>query len=237
MFKFVSLLLVLLMSVNSNSLLAETPPPRTPIPFATFDQDGNKSISPEEFNVVHEQRQAQKANSNRPIGGRIGKVPSFETFDANKDGQISPEELIAGQQKRQEQQAQNKPMGMGMKGMQFSDVDKNADGTISEEEFNNMKPQMMGKGNRRGCMGKNRGNRMQKGQQPSFESVDANSDGSISTEEFRTFRSERMQERAAEGKQMKGARKAASFESIDSNGDGKISAEEFAAHQANQVTP
>jgi len=65
----------------------------------------------------------------------------------------------------------------------------------------------------------------------SFSAVDTDGDGFISREEFDAARAQRMQGRAAQGGQMRGAATAPSFDSLDANRDGKLSAQEFAAGQ------
>jgi hypothetical protein len=67
---------------------------------------------------------------------------------------------------------------------------------------------------------------------PVFTDCDLNGDGGISEKEFLEARSERIAERAAEGRQMKNIANAPSFQEIDTDDDGTVSPTEFAAHQA-----
>lgn len=67
---------------------------------------------------------------------------------------------------------------------------------------------------------------------PSFTDCDLNEDGKITADEFNKARSERITNRAKEGRQMKNLANAPSFEDIDTDGDGSVSREEFNAHQA-----
>jgi hypothetical protein len=67
------------------------------------------------------------------------------------------------------------------------------------------------------------------GNPPTFEDFDADGDGFVSEEEFLTLRSQRMAEKAKEGRQMKGAATAPPFSDVDTNGDGKLDREEFNA--------
>lgn len=64
---------------------------------------------------------------------------------------------------------------------------------------------------------------------PTFEDFDADGDGFVSQQEFDQFRAERIAERAAEGRQMRGLANAPSFVDFDANGDGKLDRDEFTA--------
>lgn len=66
---------------------------------------------------------------------------------------------------------------------------------------------------------------------PTFADFDRNGDGRISEQEFDATRSERIAQRASEGRPMRGLAGAPSFAEIDRDGDGSISRAEFAAHQ------
>jgi Ca2+-binding EF-hand superfamily protein len=66
---------------------------------------------------------------------------------------------------------------------------------------------------------------------PAFSDSDVDGNGFISEEEFNTFRAKRMSEKAAEGKQLRGAASAPAFADIDLDGDGKLSPDELTAAQ------
>jgi Ca2+-binding EF-hand superfamily protein len=66
---------------------------------------------------------------------------------------------------------------------------------------------------------------------PAFSDIDLDGDGFVSEDEFNTFRGQRMAERAAEGKNMRGAANAPAFADIDTDGDGQLNTEELAAAQ------
>jgi hypothetical protein len=68
-------------------------------------------------------------------------------------------------------------------------------------------------------------------QRPTFADFDRNADGRISEQEFDATRSERIAQRASEGRPMRGLAGAPSFAEIDRDGDGSISRAEFAAHR------
>jgi Ca2+-binding EF-hand superfamily protein len=71
------------------------------------------------------------------------------------------------------------------------------------------------------------------GPQP-FSAIDTDGDGFISRDEFAAARTQRVQERATQGGQMRGLATASSFDSLDADQDGKLSPEEFAAGQQAQ---
>lgn len=64
-----------------------------------------------------------------------------------------------------------------------------------------------------------------------FAVFDSNGDGYIDEQEFNRVHGERMQQRAAEGRQLRNAGNAPAFADIDSNGDGQLSPDEHQAHQ------
>ena len=66
----------------------------------------------------------------------------------------------------------------------------------------------------------------------SFATFDADKSGTVSEQEFNDARNKRIEERAKEGRQMKGLANMASFADMDSNADKKISADEFASFLA-----
>lgn len=195
------------------SAQAEAIPAQGPISFATYDADGNGSVTETEFNTVRAQRMESRAEAGKPMRGVVN-APAFADFDTDKDGKLTPAELIAGQQA----QRQAAPGG-GMNPPAFTDVDTNGDGCINAEEFS------AGWGNRRAGNGAGNGN------MPSFADFDADKDGYISEQELGEGRAKRIVERAGEGRQMKNVAQAAAFADIDTNDDGKIDSQEFVAHQ------
>ncbi|MCP3984236.1 MAG: hypothetical protein GY723_07590 [bacterium] len=68
----------------------------------------------------------------------------------------------------------------------------------------------------------------------SFSVYDKDSDGAISEEEFDAVRAERRQQRASEGRPMRGMAQAPSFSDFDANADGGLSPEELTAGQQKQ---
>ena len=68
-----------------------------------------------------------------------------------------------------------------------------------------------------------------------FSAYDRDGDGYISEQEFNSTRSERMEQRAAEGRPMRGAAGAPSFSGFDQDGDGRLTPDELAAGQQGQM--
>jgi hypothetical protein len=188
------------------------PGSRGPMPFEVFDRNGDGSISRQEFETTHAQRQ-QTPNPQGNSARRFYDPPQFSDFDLNGDDALSPDELAQGQMKRMQQRQMggagertNTPAGPGMgPGM----------------------GQGMGQG-----MGPGRGRNM-----PAFSDFDLNQDGILQRQEFEQARAKRIKERAEQGYMMRNLQNAPPFSSIDANGDGVVSAEEFATAQARHRQP
>ncbi|MEZ9404992.1 EF-hand domain-containing protein [Vibrio sp. 10N.286.48.F5] len=79
-----------------------------------------------------------------------------------------------------------------------------------------------------GEMNKGMNNNMSR---PVFSQFDLDGDGKITEAEFNQARSERIAQRAEEGRTLKNINQSHSFASLDSNADRAISQQEFNAHQ------
>lgn len=183
-------LIACLATASANVVSAELPV-RGPIPFANYDQDGNGTISEQEFTQVRSERMAAKALQGRPMKG-ADNAPDFTSFDINDDGQLTQQELIAGQQVQMQSRSDNKGkaanMGQGRskgagkgKGRNmpsFSYFDLNDDGVILEQELYNARAKRITKRAEQGYPMRNVANA------PSFTEIDINSNGEISLEEF-----------------------------------------------------
>ncbi|KHF24981.1 hypothetical protein [Solemya velum gill symbiont] len=88
--KFVSLALLLGTASVPYVQSAQTPM-RGPIPFESFDRDGNGAISEQEFYSVRGERMAARAAQGRMLR-RAAQAPSYEDIDLNGDKVISREE-------------------------------------------------------------------------------------------------------------------------------------------------
>ncbi len=99
---------------------------RGPPPFCVMDINGNGNITEAEYNEF----KALKAQE----GGRRGPPP-FCMFDGNKDGSITLEEFV------QNSRSKFDPETI------FNEIDKDADGYISEQELSEHKPQRKNKRN------------------------------------------------------------------------------------------
>jgi len=97
-------------------------PARGPLPFSSFDADGDGRISQEEFNRTHTERVQQRTQTTNRSRS-MGNAPPFGAIDRNADGAVSPEEFQNHQQYQQRQQQMyqermnmGRPGGMGMGG-------------------------------------------------------------------------------------------------------------------------
>lgn len=68
-----------------------------------------------------------------------------------------------------------------------------------------------------------------------FSAFDQDGSGFITQEEFDTVRAQRMADKAAEGRPMRGAASAPSFSEFDKNADGQLNQDELAAGQQAQM--
>ena len=174
-----ALLITFTWGIPSMNAQAEEVPKKGPIPFATYDKDGDGLISEEEFNAVREERKAARAAEGKPMY-KAYKAPGFSEFDANGDGQLTPEELAAGQQAQREKRLSEKKEYHGKKKHKpsFSDYDLNNDGKIIESEFNEAREKRMSEKAKEGYPMKKYGKAY------SFSDIDTNKDGEISPAEF-----------------------------------------------------
>jgi hypothetical protein len=76
-------------------------PARGPVPFNSFDTDGNGEVSQEEFNRAHTERLQQRILSEKTYR-HMGNPPAFGEIDSNADGGLSREEIQAHQQQQRE---------------------------------------------------------------------------------------------------------------------------------------
>lgn len=154
---------------------------------------------------------------------------SFATYDVNGDGYVSQQEFYDIRDARMQQKATaGMPMRNAANAPDFSALDKDKDGKLSELELLRGQNEQMQKN--KGNKGyNNMGNRA--AQMPAFESFDTNKDGMLNKQELNESRDKRMEQKAADGKMLKNSANRMPFEDIDANGDGQISKEEFLNHQ------
>jgi Ca2+-binding EF-hand superfamily protein len=155
---------------------AQTASARGPLPFSTYDQNGDGAISAEEFKIIREQRQA---------GGRpMRNAPSFAELDSNQDGKLSPEEFAA---------RQNSPMGRGRGAgpgamPTFADFDLNKDGKITETEFTEARTARISQRATEGRQMRGLANA------PAFADMDTDHDGTLSPQEFSAAQAQHRQQ-------------------------------------------
>jgi Ca2+-binding EF-hand superfamily protein len=190
----ISFLLFSVTTFSAVCVQAADIPMRGPIPFDTFDKDGNKMISPQEFVEAHNERKKMREDANMPSR----RAPrSFTYFDTDGDNQISPDELsfarggCGGMRQAQDRPPAGpygqRPMGMG-RGMgqrrtppKFEDFDLNGDGALMREEFYEARGKRMRERAEQGYSMRNAA------YAPPFERVDVDRDGKITPQEFSEY--------------------------------------------------
>jgi Ca2+-binding EF-hand superfamily protein len=166
-------------------IYAQTPAALTrgPLPFEVFDQDGNGSITPQEFEAVH----ASRLRTSSPQGNSARRQmdpPVFSTFDVDANGTLSPAELADGQRNHQSQRrsgqatGQMRGGGRGRNMPTFSEFDLDGNGVLQQEEFEQARANRIRERAMQGYQMRNLKNA------PSFSSIDSNGDGVVSSEEF-----------------------------------------------------
>lgn len=75
-------------------------PSRGPVPFATYDSNGDGFISEAEFAAVREPRMTQRDDTGMSGRRRAANAPPFSSFDRDGDGRLTREEFRASQRAR-----------------------------------------------------------------------------------------------------------------------------------------
>lgn len=174
-FVTVSALCLALSAVESR---AETDlPERGPIPFATYDQNGDGGISEDEFATIRAARISERAAEGRPMRG-LSNAPQFADFDTDGDGSISPAELSAGQAARARGPRGMGPGGPGGQQPSFDTFDLNGDGVIVESELDQARSKRITERVSQGYPMRNLLN------MPTFADIDGDGNGEITPDEF-----------------------------------------------------
>lgn len=87
------------LSLGGGLVIANDLSARGPIPFATWDADGNGTIEEQEYNAIREQRLTTPQTDDR-MGRNMASTPTFAEVDNDDDGRITPEELTVMQEGR-----------------------------------------------------------------------------------------------------------------------------------------
>lgn len=175
---------------------------------------------------------------------------NFSAIDRDGNGVVTQQELDRYRAQRP---------GAGRNALSLKQMDTDRNGTISRAEYANAHKNRVRPGQRKGAMlGQGQGQGMGRGaaadapapqpgvgmgagqgmgrgmNRPDFADFDTNRDGSISQDELNQYRSDKLEQRAKEGRMMRNASKAQAFGDMDTNKDGKIDATEFSNHQMQQ---
>ena len=194
--------------------------------FSAIDRDGNGVVT---------QQELDRYRAQRPGAGR--NALSLKQMDTDRNGTISRAEY-ANAHKNRVRPGQRKGAMLGQGQGQGMGRGAAADAPAPQPGVGMGAGQGMGPGAGQG-MGQGQGMAAGQGMgrgmnRPDFADFDTNRDGSISQDELNQYRSDKLEQRAKEGRMMRNASKAQAFGDMDTNKDGKIDATEFSNHQMQQ---
>jgi Ca2+-binding EF-hand superfamily protein len=181
----VTLVLAVAALLGTGGLMAQMAPP-APIPFASYDTNGDNKVSADEYYAARNARIAERAKEGRMMRN-LGNAPSFEQFDSDGDGYLSELEVVRGQLTHMQQRRPQGRMGGGPGATPrggagavatFSDFDVNGDGVVTRDEFSQVRSERQAAKASQGYPMRNTAS------SPSFDSFDGNGDGQLTSDEF-----------------------------------------------------
>jgi len=123
--------------------------------FSSIDTNNDGQLTPDELQNMRQSRQNSRMQHNNMAQGNthtpntMGKppMPVFADFDSNHDQLLSEAEFYEARNRRISERAKE---GRQMRGLaniaSFADIDVNADGTITQQEFLSFRQSHMRKG-------------------------------------------------------------------------------------------
>lgn len=171
-------------TLSWTSAQASEIPSRGPIPFNTYDSDGNGAISEQEFDSAQAKRLEIRATAGLAVRN-APSAPSFSELDRNSDGQLSQDELLGGQKAQMLEHASMMDTGItpGIgRGYTpaFSKCDLNHDGILLENEFIEARGNRISERAKQGFLMRGLGRGL------SFSEIDLDGDDRVTPDEFAT---------------------------------------------------
>lgn len=105
-----SLVVASSLSVMSTAIFAQDLPVRGPIPFSSFDINGDGSVSEKEFKDTRAVRITQRKSQGLPMRN-ASNAPDFSVLDTDNDGKLTKVELLEGQNKQMQKNRANRGQG------------------------------------------------------------------------------------------------------------------------------
>ncbi len=217
-------------------------PKRGPIPFATYDIDGDGFISKNEFQTIRAQRRAARA-ANKRSTRNASNSSRFSKTDLNGNGQLSRDELAARQQAKKQRigngQGMGRRAGMGRNMPSFAEFDLNRDGVLIKDEFIEARGKRISERVKQGYQMRGLSNMQE------FSAIDTDGNSLVTKAEFsaaqaqHTGQQTQMQQRGngqGMGRRAGMGRNMPSFAEFDLNGDGALVKDEFIEARGRRIS-